>query len=217
MWMLVLFTTNIGICASGELAMLKMTERGLQRSSMALLSSVLTPIRILLPIFAERFTSTKTLKIWYGCRVYMVISSCATPLIGIAPDYSKPTYQIFERFSSQLISVYFMPKMVLGGYAILILTILGTIDEVFATLEFVTVMSFHAQVSDPILGGVYMTVLNSAANFGGMWPESLILWVTGKLGENPIDIEHPFNRSLILNGTQDLGIRFHMTQCIMQH
>ena len=101
-----------------------------------------------------------------------------------------------------------MPKMVVGGYAILLLTVLGTVDEVFATLEFVTVMSFHAQVSDPILGGVYMTVLNSAANFGGMWPESLILWITGKLGANPIDIKHPFNRTLILNGTQNIGILF---------
>lgn len=65
-----------------------------------------------------------------------------------------------------------MPKLVMAGRELLVLTTLGIIDEVFSTLEFVSLMSFHAQVSDPILGGVYMTLLNSGANFGGMWPES---------------------------------------------
>ena len=60
----------------------------------------------------------------------------------------------------------------MAGRELLVLTTLGIIDEVFSTLEFVSLMSFHAQVSDPILGGVYMTLLNSGANFGGMWPES---------------------------------------------
>ena len=70
------------------------------------------------------------------------------------------------------ILVYNMPKLVMAGRELLVLTTLGIIDEVFSTLEFVSLMSFHAQVSDPILGGVYMTLLNSGANFGGMWPES---------------------------------------------
>ena len=70
------------------------------------------------------------------------------------------------------ILVYYMPKLVMAGRELLVLTTLGVIDEVFSTLEFVSLMSFHAQVSDPILGGVYMTLLNSGANFGGMWPES---------------------------------------------
>ena len=38
-----------------------------------------------------------------------------------------------------------MPKMVLAGYEMALLTGLGCIDEVFATLEFVATMSFHAQ------------------------------------------------------------------------
>ena len=70
------------------------------------------------------------------------------------------------------ILVYNIPKLVMAGRELLVLTTLGIIDEVFSTLEFVSLMSFHAQVSDPILGGVYMTLLNSGANFGGMWPES---------------------------------------------
>jgi len=46
-------------------------------------------------------------------------------------------------------------------------------------VNFVSTMSFHAQISDPVLGGVYMTLLNSAANFGGSWPETFALWTLG--------------------------------------
>ena len=65
LWLLVLFTTNIGISASGELAMLKMTERGLSRASLALLSSMLSPIKIALPMLAERLTTGRTMLVWY--------------------------------------------------------------------------------------------------------------------------------------------------------
>lgn len=181
LWLLVLFTTNIGISASGELAMLKMTERGLSRASLALLSSMLSPIKIALPMLAERMTTGRTMLVWYSCRCYMLVSTMVTPIL-----------------------VYYMPKLVMAGRELLVLTTLGVIDEVFSTLEFVSLMSFHAQVSDPILGGVYMTLLNSGANFGGMWPESTVLWVIDKLGDNPIAKNNTLNRTRVLSGDQSL-------------
>ena len=65
-----------------------------------------------------------------------------------------------------------MPQMVLGGYEMVFIGITGVVDSIFGTINFVSTMSFHAQISDPLLGGVYMTLLNSAANFGGGWPET---------------------------------------------
>ena len=65
-----------------------------------------------------------------------------------------------------------MPQMVLGGYEMAVISGTGILDSFAETIRFVSVMSFHAQVSDPILGGVYMTLLNSAANLGGSWPET---------------------------------------------
>lgn len=35
---------------------------------------------------------------------------------------------------------------------------------------FVSVMAFHAQISDPLVGGTYMTLLNTVSNLGGNWP-----------------------------------------------
>lgn len=42
---------------------------------------------------------------------------------------------------------------------------------------FVSIMSFHARISDPAIGGTYMTLLNTLTNLGGMWPATLSLWM----------------------------------------
>lgn len=54
---------------------------------------------------------------------------------------------------------------------------------------FVSVMGFFARISDPIIGGTYMTLLNTVYNLGGNWPNTLVLslvddltWATCKAG-----------------------------------
>lgn len=49
--------------------------------------------------------------------------------------------------------------------------------EVAGSLIFLSQMSFFAKVSDPAIGGTYMTLLNTMANLGSKWPNSLVLWV----------------------------------------
>lgn len=42
---------------------------------------------------------------------------------------------------------------------------------------FVAQMAFHAKISDPAIGGTYMTLLNTLANLGGNWPATVALWL----------------------------------------
>lgn len=46
---------------------------------------------------------------------------------------------------------------------------------------FVAVMAFFNRVSDPAVGGTYMTLLNTLANLGGNWPQTLALWLIDPL------------------------------------
>ena len=41
---------------------------------------------------------------------------------------------------------------------------------------FVSIMAFFARISDPAVGGTYMTLLNTLTNLGGNWPATLALW-----------------------------------------
>lgn len=40
---------------------------------------------------------------------------------------------------------------------------------------FVSIMSFFSQISDPTVGGTYMTLLNTICNLGGNWPTTVAL------------------------------------------
>lgn len=46
---------------------------------------------------------------------------------------------------------------------------------------FVSVMGFFARVSDPKIGGTYMTLLNTVYNLGGNWPNTLVLGLVDDL------------------------------------
>lgn len=46
---------------------------------------------------------------------------------------------------------------------------------------FVAVMAFFAKISDPAVGGTYMTLLNTVCNLGGNWPTAVVLWLVDVL------------------------------------
>lgn len=46
---------------------------------------------------------------------------------------------------------------------------------------FVAVMAFFARISDPAVGGTYMTLLNTVSNLGGNWPSTVVLWLVDVL------------------------------------
>jgi len=46
---------------------------------------------------------------------------------------------------------------------------------------FVASMAFFAKVSDPAVGGTYMTLLNTLCNLGGNWPATAALWFVDTL------------------------------------
>ena len=46
---------------------------------------------------------------------------------------------------------------------------------------FVSIMAFHARISDPRVGGTYLTLLNTLTNLGGNWSQTLALWLVDGL------------------------------------
>ena len=50
------------------------------------------------------------------------------------------------------------------------------LHQIFHNAMFVSVMAFFARISDPAVGGTYMTLLNTLTNLGGNWPSTLALW-----------------------------------------
>lgn len=61
------------------------------------------------------------------------------------------------------------------------LVIILILNEVAGSLIFSSVMSFFARVSDPAIGGTYMTLLNTVTNLGSKWPNATALYLLPKL------------------------------------
>ena len=75
-------------------------------------------------------------------------------------------------------------------YALAVL-IFGT-QQIFVYSMFVSQMSFFAHVSDPKIGGTYMTLLNTLTNLGSNWVSTAVLysadhltWKACSLGGGP--------------------------------
>jgi len=52
-------------------------------------------------------------------------------------------------------------------------------QAISSSLQFNAQMTFFASRVDPVIGGSYMTLLNTAANLGGTWPSSFIMLLVG--------------------------------------
>ena len=57
------------------------------------------------------------------------------------------------------------------------MVILSILFEIFKSTLTIGVMSYHASVSDPIYGGIYMSLLAAFSNLGKTWPGTMSLSV----------------------------------------
>lgn len=69
---------------------------------------------------------------------------------------------------------------------------------------FVSVMAFHAKISDPIIGGTYMTLLNTISNMAGTWVGTLALWLVDNVSIK--DCEGATDESLDCDTMQELQV-----------
>jgi len=57
-------------------------------------------------------------------------------------------------------------------YMVLITTVATSFTS---TVAFVSMGAFMTVIADPVIGGTYMTLLNTLSNFGGTWPRYFVL------------------------------------------
>lgn len=81
------------------------------------------------------------------------------------------------------------PNSVSGLMSYWSFIILSTaLQAIVSSMQFNAQMTFFAKRVDPAIGGSYMTLLNTAANLGGTWPASFVMWLMGMLSKDPVCI-----------------------------
>ncbi|KAM3965162.1 acetyl-coenzyme A transporter 1 [Aphomia sociella] len=160
---LVLFTAKLGFSASDAVSGLKLVEAGVPREDLALLAVPLVPVQIIMPVILAKHTTGPTpLSLWLRAfPLRLLVGPLAAGLVAITPSLlrdSGPSY----------------------SYLFVLMT-LYVFHQTCLYCMFVAVMAFFAKVSDPAVGGTYMTLLNTVSNLGTNWPNTLALWAIDHL------------------------------------
>ncbi|CAK1580229.1 unnamed protein product [Parnassius mnemosyne] len=160
---LVLFTAKLGFCASDAVSGLKLVEAGVPREDLALLAVPLVPVQIIMPVILSKYTTGPApLSLWLRAfPLRLLVGPLAAALVAVTPSLlgnAGPSYSY-----------------------LFILMCLYIFHQTCLYCMFVAVMAFFAKVSDPAVGGTYMTLLNTVSNLGTNWPNTLALWAIDHL------------------------------------
>ncbi len=160
---ILLLTRTITFSASENLTTRKlMKEKGLNSEHVASLMMFITPISMILPGFISKKTAHKPLKLYMDAYIPRLLLG----VINAAIYYCVPQIE---------------SDMPLPWYLFIIFFILSIAQTIVGTIQFVSIMAFFAKVSDPAIGGTYMTLLNTMANLGSILPNQMILFLINQV------------------------------------
>lgn len=162
LWMLVvLLTGKFAFAATDGITGLKLIGMGMPKDKLSSMAVFLTPLQILLPWMIGKYTAgPRPLNVFllaYPYRIFM--GGIFAALVWWTPSFKQPEGDF---------------PLIL--YAIWVVAY--CFHQVASYCMFVSMMAFNAQISDPKIGGTYMTLLNTLNNLGGNWPVTLILSLT---------------------------------------
>ncbi|KAJ7480190.1 acetyl-coenzyme A transporter 1-domain-containing protein [Mycena galericulata] len=175
---------KVGFAANEAATSLKMVEKGFLREDLAIAVLIDFPFQITGGWLAANWSRGD-----YPLRPWLY---AFWPRIGFA-------------LMSTLIVYYFpTPPITMGFFVFLIIqTVLSSFAS---TVQFVGISAFHTRVSDPLIGGTYMTLLNTFTNMGGTWPKWFVL--------KGVDL-FSVASCKIQEGTSELVVK--ATECVSEH
>lgn len=140
------------------------------------------PVKILFTLLITKYTvGPRPMNVWLLSYPFRLLFCLAMVLIV----YVTPMFAVEEEDVKSFSVGYY--AFVIGVFAL---------HRVSLYAMFVAIMAFFARISDPAVGGTYMTFLNTLTNLGNMWPNSFTLWfvdiITNKnCRQAEVDIDAP--------------------------
>jgi MFS transporter, PAT family, solute carrier family 33 (acetyl-CoA transportor), member 1 len=142
---------------------LKLLDKGFTREDLAITVLIDFPFEIIFGYYAARWSNTgEPLKPWlYGYLGRVIAAALGQVLI-----YSFPK-------SGEITTPYFI-----------FVILQHLLSSFMSTIQFVSICAFHTKIADPMIGGTYMTTLNTLSNLGGQWPKIIVLYLIDKFSES---------------------------------
>ncbi|RKK87064.1 Uncharacterized protein C21B10.09 [Fusarium oxysporum] len=144
---------KIGFQANDGVTNLKLLDKGFGKDNMALTVLIDFPFEIGLGYYAGMWSQKYTpMRLWcWGFVGRLVAALSAQFVVAVFPDEGVTSWYLLVVIAEHLFSTF------------------------TNTIMFVAVSAFHARVSDPVIGGTYMTLLATVCNLGGTFPRYFVL------------------------------------------
>lgn len=137
------------------------------------MSPLLLVLSLALPAVTSKFLAKQPMKMFlYGLQFKLVTSILVWGVCQLSIVEYGQTIGVGEGGKEE-------EGPSVGFYAILLLVM--SLNELAGNFIFGAQMTFFAKISDPLIGGTYMTFLNTISNMGSKWPNFLSLWLLPKM------------------------------------
>ncbi|KAI6234927.1 hypothetical protein M3Y99_00744000 [Aphelenchoides fujianensis] len=159
--MIVVFLTDKIAFGTDSMTDLKLIAAGITTDKIASRSIFLPPVQIVLPwLLGKQTAGPRPLNVFLWAYPYRVFMGVV--LVGWV--FWTPS---FRDANGEYPYVYYV--LWIGAYYL---------QQIASYCMSLSMMAFMAQISDPKIGGTYMTLLNTLNNLGGNWPTTLVFSIT---------------------------------------
>eukprot|EP00884_Botryococcus_braunii_P021945 jgi/Botrbrau1/8434/Bobra.0237s0053.1 len=159
----VLFTYRLFMLPAESAAAFKLLEKGVAKDALAGLVLLQFPCELLSAVVAGRWAAagSPAKAPPHGFRIRLLMSVLTTTLVLYFPE------------GASSLRAHPLEFLLLGAS--------GLVTSFASTLMFTALGSFFNRISDPSMGGSYLTLLNTIANIGYTMPKLIIFWLMDTL------------------------------------
>ncbi|CAK1359306.1 unnamed protein product [Cercospora beticola] len=144
---------KIGFQANDAVTNLKLIDKGFSQEDLALVVLIDFPFEMGLGYYAGKWSEQyQPVRVWCWAFVGRLVAAVFAQL-----------------------TVMFFPTGGMTTSYLLVIIVEHVFSTFMSTVMFVAISAFHAKISDPAIGGTYMTLLATVSNLGGTFPRFFIL------------------------------------------
>ncbi|VUZ49674.1 unnamed protein product [Hymenolepis diminuta] len=172
-----IFIVKFVFSAADSVFGLKILEHGVSKERMALIGSAVLPLQAILPVLVTHWSNgPRPLGVYLNAAIPRAIVAITSVLVVYYADFFKVETPVAPDLwnSSTGIPADVTISFSATFYILLITQLVAY--TIFSSVMFVCQMAFHAKISDPSIGGTYMTLLNTMANMAAALPSTVMLF-----------------------------------------
>ncbi|KAK8861723.1 hypothetical protein IAR55_002546 [Kwoniella newhampshirensis] len=175
-FLLVHLVCKIGFQVNDAVTSLKLLEKGLSKEDLAIAVLIDFPAQMAIGWLAAKWARPAPSSVaGRGSSKHPLTGPASGTVTGVLKPWLYAFWARLAMAALAALVVWGFPSGGVGNKYFGLIIVTTLLSSLTSTVQFVGICAFHTQIADPLIGGTYMTLLNTVSNLGGTWPKPLIL------------------------------------------